>query len=81
MLANHGALPDTNSSELRVRVAGVPLAPGWFLLRGFLESARPQQFLNWFFLIVFVSFVVDTALIFAIWECIQWRNRRTLLGN
>jgi hypothetical protein len=82
-LANDGAVPDASSDEMRVSIAGVPLAPGWFLLRGAFESARPQQSLGWFVLIIGVSFVVDTALVFAAWEYMQWRRRgrRTPAGG
>jgi hypothetical protein len=75
-LANEGAFHDSSSGELRLDLVGIPLAPGWLLLRDALENAKPHQFFGWFLLIVLVSVVIDTGLIFGGWELFHRRRAR-----
>jgi hypothetical protein len=59
---------------LLLDLLGVPLAPGWFLTRGMFERLAGNQFLGWAFVIPFVSAVIDTGIIFGVWQLFRRVN-------
>jgi hypothetical protein len=57
--------------ELPIDLLGIALAPGWFLIRGMFERSSMNQLLGWALIIPSVSVVVDTGVIFGIWQLVH----------
>jgi hypothetical protein len=65
-LANHANSGD--AGDLQFYLLGIPLAPGWFLTKGMFERSSMNQMLSWALVVPSISVVLDTCLIFGIWQ-------------
>jgi hypothetical protein len=75
ILANHANSGD--ASDLQFYLLGMPLAPGWFLTKGVFDRMSINQMLGWVIVIPLISVVVDTGLIFGIWQLFYRMHRVT----
>jgi hypothetical protein len=78
--ANQPNSRDFGSGDLLVDLIGIPLAPGWFLVRGLFERvslSSLSQILVPAILVLFVSVVTDTAVIFGVWQLFCRVNGKT----
>jgi hypothetical protein len=73
---NHAA---SGVGDLQADLLGVPLAPGWFVMRGTIENinlSSLNHILGPALLTLFISVVIDTGLIFVVWELFHWQKSR-----
>jgi hypothetical protein len=81
-LDNQGKGWSFGSSEIPLDLLGISLAPGWLLMRGAFENVRgpssESQILRLAILIPLISVVIDTGLIFVVWEFIHRTMTRRL---
>lgn len=82
-LANAGNGPNQSVASLQLQLLGIPLAPGWFLMRSTFERINlsdPNQILFPAGLVILISFVIDAGFVFTMWELIH-RMRSRFLDN
>ena len=75
-LENHSP---SGVADLQSDLLGMPLAPGWFVMRGTFEKinlSSLNQIPGPAVLVLFISVVVDTGLIFVVWELFNWQMSR-----
>ena len=72
--------PSSRVGDLLVDLLGMPLAPGYYPLRGMFEKlgscSSVGEILGPMLLVLFVSVVIDAGLIFAVWEFVHWKANR-----
>jgi O-antigen/teichoic acid export membrane protein len=66
-----------DAGDIQFYLLGMPLAPGWFLIRGVFERSSMTQFLEWALVIPLVSVVIDTGIIFGVWQLFRSLNGNT----
>jgi hypothetical protein len=68
-------VPGTSITDIASYALGIALLPGWLPIRGMFERVGScsslDQILGPALLIPFVSVVIDTGLIFGVWELFQ----------
>jgi hypothetical protein len=74
-LANKGNFSSFITHNVAIDILGMPLAPGWLLIRGAFERLRPNEFFGAAFLIPLISVPIDAGVIFAVWELLHGRER------
>jgi len=80
-LENHSA---SGVADLQSDLPGVPLASGWFVMRGTFEKinlSSLNQILGPALLTLFISIVIDTGLIFVVWELFHWQMSRRRIAS
>ena len=73
-LANAGTGPNQGVAGLQLRLLGMPMAPGWLLMRSTFENINlsdANQILLPSGLVILISFVIDTGFVFTTWELIH----------
>jgi len=73
-LANAGHGPNQDVASLQLQLLGIPLAPGWLVMRSTFERLNLSDPRHIFFsagLVIVLSFVIDTGFVFTIWELIH----------
>lgn len=78
-LANAGNGPNQSVASLQLQLLGIPLAPGWFLMRSTFERVNlsdPNQILFPAGLVILISFIIDTVIVFTVWELIHGTQTR-----
>jgi len=75
----------SGTSGLLLDLLGIPLAPGWSLMRGMFEKTNLSslsQILGPALLVLLISVVADTGLIFVAWELVYRKIvRRSEIGQ
>jgi hypothetical protein len=75
----------SGTAGLLLDLLGIPLAPGWFLTRGIFERAGNLSSLNQIvgpaLVALLISIVIDTGLIFVVWELYRKVARASDLDN
>jgi hypothetical protein len=73
-LTNQANAPSSGVADFQIYLLGIPLAPGWLLMRGTFEKtslSSLNQILGPALLVLFISVVIDTGLIFVVWELLH----------
>ena len=83
-LANAGTGPNEGVANLQLRILGMPLAPGWLIMRSTFDSLNLSdidQILLPAVLVISLSFIIDTGFVFTIWELIHRMQTRFSNGT
>jgi membrane protease YdiL (CAAX protease family) len=85
LLENQANSLGSGTAGLLLDLLGIPLAPGWFLTRGMFERAGNlsslSQIVGPALLALLVSGVIDTGLIFVVWELSRKMTRASDSDN
>jgi uncharacterized membrane protein YjjB (DUF3815 family) len=85
LLENQASRLSSGTAGLLLDLLGIPLAPGWLLTRGMFERAGNLSSLNQIvgpaLVALLISVVIDTGLIFVVWELYQKMTRASDSDN
>ena len=80
-IANKSNAANFGGGDLLTELVGVFLAPGWLMFHGMFERASPSQFPGLAAKVLLVSLVVDTGLVFVVWELFYKSTKHKQLSS